>query len=83
MKHMPELITVPTFTFNQGDIINGDVDVEVPISVDYYNGCICLRQDGDYDKQEEIKIHPKHVKAFFKEVLKHLPDAEYHLKNRS
>lgn len=42
---MTELITVPTFVFSQGKL--GDVDFETPIHVDYYNGTIVLRQDGN------------------------------------
>lgn len=79
---MAELITVPTFTFNQGYVFSVEWDIEYPISVDFYDGCICLRQEGQYDKQEEIKIHPKYVKALFKEILKHQPDAEWHLKKQ-
>ena len=73
---MSKLITVPTFTFNQGGIFNSDNEVERPISVDFYNGAICIRQDGEYDVQEEIIIHPKFVAAFFKEVLKHKKEAD-------
>lgn len=78
---MSELITVPTFTFKQGELF--DTDVEQPLHVDYFNGSIQIRQDGGYDQQESINISSKHIKAFFKEVLKHLPDAEHYLKTRS
>lgn len=71
---MAELITVPTFTFNQGKL--GDTEFEKPISVDFYNGSICLRQDGEYDVQENIILHPDFVEKLFKEIKKHLPQAK-------
>lgn len=77
---MAELITVPTFTFNQGDMYQSDPDSERPIHVDFYNGTICLRQDGEFEQQEEIKISPKYLDRFFREIKKHLPDAEAVLK---
>lgn len=77
---MASLITVPTFTFNQGDVFNQDEHSERPIHVDYYNGSICLRQDGDFVSQEEIIISPKHLDALFKEIKKHQKDAEAILK---
>lgn len=72
---MSELITVPTFTFNQGSLFNGDTDVERPIHVDYYNGTITLRQEGEFTQEETINIHPKFLDALFKEIKKHLPNA--------
>ena len=73
---MAELITVPTFTFNQGKANDGDYE-ENPISVDFYNGSIILRQDGSFDQQEKIVIHPKYLDALFKEIKKHRPEAEH------
>lgn len=61
---MSKLITVPTFTFNQGDF-GLESEAEKSISVDFYNGCIVLRQDGEFVQQEEILIHPKYAAAFF------------------
>ena len=69
-----ELITVPTFTFNQQD---AEKDVwEEPISVDFYNGTICLRQNGNYDEQENINISVEYFEALFKAIRKYKPIAE-------
>jgi hypothetical protein len=76
----PQLITVPTFTFNQGDVFDMDGTAEKPIHVDFYDGVICLRQDGNYDQQEEIIISPKYLAALFKAIMKHKPEAERMLK---
>lgn len=80
---MAELITVPTFTFKQGDFIKGDSIVEQPLSVDFYDGSICIRQDGEYDVPEQIIIHPEYIAAFFKEVLKHKKYADEFLAMRN
>lgn len=69
-----ELITVPTFVFPQGKI--GDDNYERPIHVDYYNGSIILRQDGDYDQQEVIHLAPDQIEALFKEIKRHKHNAE-------
>jgi hypothetical protein len=53
-----------------------DNEVERPISVDFYNGSICLRQDGEYDEQEKINIHPAFLDKLFKEIKKHQKEAE-------
>jgi hypothetical protein len=74
---MSELITVPTFTFSQGK--PGDDVFESPIHVDFYNGCIVLRQDGEYTQQEQINILPQHLDALFREIKKHRPEAEHFL----
>jgi hypothetical protein len=76
---MANLITVPTFIFNQGKP-DGDLDYERPIHVDYYNGSICLRQDGDFEEQEQILISPQYLDKLFKEIKKHQADAEKSLK---
>lgn len=80
INNMSELITVPTFVFNQGDL--GDMKFELPIHVDYYNGTIVLRQDGDYDAQETINISPEYLDKLFKEIKKHLPEAKLVLDGR-
>jgi hypothetical protein len=72
---MPELTTVPMFVFKQGDPFAGDGNCEYPIEVKYYNGCICFDQEGN-----SINISPAFAKALFREVLKHLPEAENKLK---
>lgn len=70
---MSELITVPTFCFNQGKI--GDMNFDSAIHVDFYNGSIVLRQDGEYDQQEQIRICPEYLIGLFREIKKHLPEA--------
>lgn len=72
---MPELITVPTFTFNQGDVFNEVINVERPIQVCYYSNAISLEQDG-----ESILIVPEYFEALVKEIRKHLPEANKALK---
>lgn len=72
---MSELITVPTFIFNQGTLLEVQ-GAERPIHVDFYNGTIVLRQDGQYDQQEEIKISPEYLEKLFRKIKKHLPEAE-------
>jgi hypothetical protein len=73
---MPELTTVPSFVFYQGEF-EGE-GWELPIEVGYYNGCVSLGQQGN----GEIILSPVHIKALFKEVLRHLPEAEKHLKEK-
>lgn len=81
---MTYLTTVPTFTFRQGSLFNGDTDSERPITVEFYNGCILLKQEGGgYTKDEQINIHPKFLKAFCKEIQKRLPEAEEWLARKS
>lgn len=75
---MATLITVPTITVNQGDPFNQEELSEKPVHVDFYDGSIVLRQDGDYKQQEEILISPKYFEAIFKEIRKHLPKAIAH-----
>jgi hypothetical protein len=71
---MADLITVPTFTYNQGR--PGDKSFESPIQIEFYNGTITLCQDGGYDVQERINIHPEHFEKLVKEIRKHLPEAK-------
>lgn len=77
---MSELITVPTFTYHQGKHSN-DTLVENPIRIEYYNGTICLKQDGGYDTEETINIDPDHLVQLFRAIKKHLPEAEQRLKS--
>lgn len=77
---MKDLITVPTFTFPQGSIFKGDADYESPITVLYYNGLIELKQEGDFDIEETVRIHPKFLNKLFVAIKKHLPEAESTLK---
>lgn len=72
---MAELITVPTFTYNQGTHNKNDFE-ESPITVSFYNGSINLTQEGEFDIRESINISPKHLDKLFKEIKKHLPEAE-------
>lgn len=72
---MQDLITVPTFTFDQGDIWDGENNSERPIQVLYYDGTICLNQNGN-----EVLISPAHFENLFKAIRKHLPEATKALK---
>lgn len=71
---MANLITVPTFLFQQS---NEDGVSEQPILVQYYNGTISLDQEDN-----SINIQPEMLQPLFKEIKKHLPDAEHWLKKR-
>lgn len=72
---MAKLITVPTFTFYQSDLLYQEINAEKPIHVDYYNGTIVLRQEGQFTAQNEILISPDHMNFLFKEIKKHLKEA--------
>ena len=61
---MTQLITVPTFTFEQGDIHEG---YELPVSVLYYNGrdndpMIVLSQEGREVLFTDLKVLKKLVR---------------------
>lgn len=71
---MKNLITVPTFTFRQGNHSDGTFE-ENPIQVSFYNGSIELSQEGQFDQDESIIISPNHVKALFRAIQKHTPEA--------
>jgi hypothetical protein len=75
---MPELITVPSFIYEQGDLFGGDTNIERPIRVEYYNGSICL----DQGENGSIVILPEHVEKLFKEIKKHRKDAEWALNGK-
>lgn len=72
---MNQLITVPTFTFEQGDPWEQEPDSERPIQVLYYDNCISLEQNG-----ESVLISPAHFENLFKAIRKHLPEANKALK---
>lgn len=72
---MPDLITVPSFVFQQGDPFDQDPLSEQFIHVQYYDGTIVLEQEGN-----EVKISPDYFEALFKEIRKHKPEAEKALK---
>lgn len=62
-----ELITVPTFTFFQGD--HGASEPSIQVS--YYAGDIIeLQQDDDV-----IHIEISQLNNLFKEIKKHIPEA--------
>jgi hypothetical protein len=82
MIEKTNLITVPTFTFYQGEVFDFE-GAERPISVDYYNDTICLRQDGDYNQQEVIIIKPEYLDKLFKAIKKYKSEAEYYKKNKT
>lgn len=75
---MSTLITVPTFTFDQGDIFEG---AEYPVQVCYYNGgkdspLIELNQNGHSITFTTVN----ELKQLVKQIQKHLPDAQADLK---
>lgn len=72
---MSELITVPTFTFQQGDPFSGEGSPEYPIQVLYYHTCISLEQNGN-----SININYEYFEKLFREIRKHLPEATSKLK---
>ena len=78
-----DLISVPTFTFYQGDVFNSDIDLERPISIDFYNGSIVLRQEGEFDIPETINIHPAYFERLVKAIRKFKPEAEKLLQIKS
>lgn len=78
---MANLVTVPTFTFYQGDLTSG-IDAEHPIRVEYWNGAISLVQSRNGgETEEEVIISPAYLWALFKEIKKHQPEAERKLKS--
>jgi hypothetical protein len=74
---MPDLTTVPSFIFYHGKL--GDNGWERPIHVQFYNGSITIEQQGEYDVPESIQLSPAYVKKLLKEIIKHIPDAQYWL----
>ncbi|MDF2189302.1 hypothetical protein [Paraflavitalea sp. CAU 1676] len=72
---MKQLLTVPNFTYEQGDPFGGDQRCERPIRVEYYNGSICL----DQGENGCISILPEHFEPLFKLIRKHKPEAEQRL----
>lgn len=75
-KFMTDLITVPTFTFTQGDVFDGR---ETPIQVLYWNqgDLIELRQEGN----NGILINTDCIKKLTKLIIHHLPEATNKLKS--
>ncbi len=74
---MTNLITVPTFTFSQGEIHEG---AEYPVQVCFYNNhdgkpLIELSQEGRYVNFTSID----ELKQLVKLVQKHLPEAQHKL----
>lgn len=69
---MTQLITVPTFTFSQGEVYDGH---SYPIQVCYYNGVagkvIELRQGDNAVEFFDVA----QLGELLKEVKRHLPDA--------
>jgi hypothetical protein len=63
---MAELITVPTFTFNQGDPFDYEIISEYPITVKYYSNEVELVQNG-----KTIIIRYEFLDSLFKEIKKH------------
>ncbi|WP_315823028.1 hypothetical protein [Paraflavitalea speifideaquila] len=75
---MPELIIVPTFTFEQGDVFSGDHKVERPICVEYYNGTIVLNQG----ENGCVNILPEYFDKLVREIKRHKKDAEWALNGK-
>lgn len=77
---MTELVTVPTFSFSQGDVYEG---YQLPVSVRYYNGL-----DDSLEisiAQEDIEIvfsNLQVLKALVKEIERHHSEAYKNLKSR-
>lgn len=67
------LRTVPTFTFYQSN----EDGIEQPINVCFYNGTITLEQNNN-----EVLIMPSELKALFKAIQKHQPEAEHWLSKK-
>lgn len=74
-----ELITVPTFEYKQGTHKDDNFQ-ENPIRVEYYDGSICLKQEGHFTEDETILISPEHLDSLFKAIKKNLTDAKVFLK---
>lgn len=70
---MEELITVPTFTFDQGDTYEG---AEQPIQVLYWNSDLVELRQG----KNEILLNDESINKLFKLIKKHLPEARQKLK---
>ena len=68
------LITVPTFTYQQGKHFD-DSFKENPIQVSFYNGSIELSQEGGSDENKTVLIHPDHFEPLFKAIKKNMPEA--------
>lgn len=65
---MADLITVPTFIFEQGDLLKGGV---YPIQVLYWrDGIIELRQG-----ENEVMIKIENIDPLCREIKKHFDDA--------
>jgi hypothetical protein len=79
---MSELITVPTFTFHQGDPFLNDGTAEREIRVEYYqDDAISIRQDDPSDNTyQEIIIKEAYLKKLFKAIEKNFPEARKALK---
>lgn len=74
---MPNLITVPSFIFKQGDV-GIDERSEFLIQVQYYTeGLICLESENG-----SVNILKENLDKLVKEIKRHLPEAESSLKNR-
>lgn len=75
---MAHLTTVPTFNFNQLD--EDGCAIEGPIQVSYYNGSIEIKMVDE--TCSAVVVHPDNVKALFKEIMKHMPEAQHYLTKR-
>lgn len=76
-----ELITVPTFIFNQGELLT-DNDSEFPIQVTYWNDGEMVELKTLNYTNESIIIRTKDLKSLFKEIERHLSEATNKLKGK-
>jgi len=71
---MANLVIVPNFMYDQGDVFDGG---EAPIQVLYYNDDLVELKQGD----DKVLIRAKDLNKLFREIKKHLPEAQKCLKS--
>jgi hypothetical protein len=78
--HKTDLTTLPSFIYYQGELLS-DTDAEFPIQITYYQdeiiGLQMLDQSG-----REIVIRARDLKSLFKEIERHLLEAQKKLKGK-
>ncbi len=74
-NYMPNLITVPSIVFEQGDIFEPEENAERPIQFQFYHGCVSLEQAGN-----EVLISNDHLEAFIKTLRKSFKESRDFLK---
>jgi len=71
---MADLITVPHFVFEQGDVFEQVDRVERPINVSYWRETIELEQGGN-----SVLILPEYFEKLVTQIRKHQKAANIHL----